>query len=88
MVEWKMIESAPKDGTEIDLWAVSVGGAKPFRVPDCAWKKIADKPEWVSRGERGWESLASLHLRATHWMPLPAPPFSEGGKLAIGEEGA
>lgn len=74
MSDWRTIDSAPKDGTEMDLWVISTGGAKPFRVPDCAWKTVAGKAQWVSRGERGWEALSEAYLRPTHWQPLPAPP--------------
>jgi len=78
--KWLPIESAPKDGTIIDLWA------NGNRRTDCYWGKPdhscgeagsycdsdwhSDEPGWVDGcfGE-------FLHVQdATHWMPLPAAP--------------
>lgn len=76
MGQWQPIESAPKDGThilvvrageneiEITEWCTQ----EHFRwehVKDDLWRKIPEKPYefWNGNGHR-----------ATHWMPLPAPP--------------
>jgi len=79
MAEWQPIETAPKDGTEIDLW-VSVG----VRVADCRWGKPSganwgdrygcdqDLPaQWVTR--HGF-ALDRRNGPPTHWMPHPTPP--------------
>lgn len=83
MSEWQPIETAPRD-QEIDLWLVPKDGARPLRAPDCAWRLVDGRHQWVSRGDRGWEPLAGLGA-ITHWMPLPAPPSTPNTNL--GEQG-
>lgn len=77
MADWQPIETAPKDGSVIDLWADAWGG--PRRYPNCRWR--AD--EWLDDYERCWEqeyseAMGAYHARyefePTHWMPLPPPP--------------
>lgn len=63
--EWMTIESAPKDGTAI----LVCGGLMP--EPFVA--------EWDDR-QQYWKSTACIEQYygsrdATHWMPLPDPPF-------------
>lgn len=60
-MEWQPIESAPKDGTVVDLW---VDGG---READCRWRGGA----WVTVEDGCVWSVAS---DPTHWMPLPQPP--------------
>jgi len=68
-MEWKPIDSAPKDGTKVDLWILHEFSGSSFRVPDCYW--INNR--WVQTGiplNRG--------ERPTHWsLPLPPPPKEE-----------
>ena len=67
-MNWQPIETAPKDGTLVDLFTTR------GRVPDCKWDKggkcwvewslgIFDRMEWCEVGSM-----------ATHWMPPPPPP--------------
>jgi len=67
---WQPIETAPKDGSEIDLWA------NGRRRANCRWGvfrwhngKPQDEPCWgpYMMGEEG-------PLQPTHWQPLPTPP--------------
>lgn len=70
MSTWLPIETAPRDGTLIDLW---VDGR---RLPDCKW--------WTSDFEDDWSEWRQQYAEAdsffpisgdpTHWMPRPAPP--------------
>ena len=63
---WQPIETAPKDGTEIDLWR---DGERW-----CNW--------WWSKGHKAWIRKHSYPIvtsvmsdpQPTHWMPLPAAP--------------
>lgn len=71
--EWQPIETAPKDGTEIDLWTADGSWG---RIPDCKWRGKGEDACWYTRGDRGWDPVGGFVL--THWMPLPAPP--ESGK--------
>lgn len=59
---WQPIESAPKDGTIIDLWARGLTGMR--RVADCQVRN----GEWYCRAH------FDIVRHATHWMPLPDPP--------------
>lgn len=71
--QWRPIESAPKDGTLIDLWAkcwTSHNDKWMYqRFPNCYWcdHKFIDnaKPEWVNLNKEWFP---------THWMPIPEPP--------------
>jgi hypothetical protein len=77
MSAWQPIETAPKDGTRVDLWAKAWS---PFddtfhhqRCANCYWVKqdtIGNSPaHWVHL-DSGWFP--------THWMPLPDPPSGKG----------
>jgi hypothetical protein len=71
-LQWQPIETAPKDGTAIDLW--SVGG---FRYPSAAWDFIPPVNGW------GWTDTnhhgsVEEYGPFSHWLPLPPPPAQEG----------
>lgn len=73
MSDWKPIETAPKDGTIVDLWT-RIGE----RWTDCHWN--VDKGDWLrwgldSWGGNGWQRIVDP---LTHWMPLPPPPTAIG----------
>ena len=84
-MDWQPIETAPKDGTQIDVWA------KGYRIPDVKW----GTPPHVCYGgycdscptRECWYDANGLALdedsgeEPTHWMPLPPPPA-----LAEGEQ--
>lgn len=75
---WRPIATAPKDGTHVDLYEVSIFGGK--RYPDCLY--ICD----------GWSEYAEGHYRRvsgtiTHWMPVPAKPGEIAKQAPIGEAG-
>ena len=67
-VQWRPIETAPKDGTVIDLW----DGKYMHRVTNVRWghQRWQDgKPV----GEKEW-GLITHDGKPTHWMPLPKRP--------------
>ena len=84
---WQPIETAPKDGTEIDLWMVDEDG-HGFRIPDAFW--VTNEPYrdgWMAAnqgydGDSGWAEVPrytnkrgkEIWTLATHWMPKPEPP--------------
>lgn len=71
---WRLIKSAPCDGTLVDLWADGVG-----RIPNAQWRD----EDWVTvaRWQRdnktkkfipfytGWSGY-----EPSHWMPIPKGP--------------
>lgn len=60
---WRPIETAPKDGTIIDLFNGAV------RVPNCKFNVQRNVWIWAHDGTKtGLE-------HPTHWMPLPEPPI-------------
>lgn len=74
---WQTMDSAPRDGTEVDLWIDHVGGAQ-HRQPACHFHC----EEWLYWGgdpEIGWLNAEELDsgVVATHWRPLPPPPAEE-----------
>lgn len=67
MSEWQPIETAPKDGTIIDLWVVELDcDDSGFRFADAYWLEGA----WVD----DFEEVDEAACRITHWMPRPEPP--------------
>jgi hypothetical protein len=73
VADWQPIETAPKDGTLIDLW---VNGE---RLPDCFWHA----PEWCDPDERRWhqkyaetspDCSFAVDGSPSHWMPRPVAP--------------
>jgi Lar family restriction alleviation protein len=79
---WQPIETAPKDGT----WFViclpgkryEVGRFYPAKWTDYVPSEIDGLFRQQERVIHEWGEFNNFH-RATHWMPLPAPPATEGG---------
>jgi len=84
-MEWLPIETAPRDGTVVDLWIKTEYGN--FRITDCKW----GNSDWNHSGTGQWifeaRDESETHRDAwhdvfyvygdgsvTHWMPLPEPP--------------
>lgn len=67
-MQWQPIETAPKDGSEVDLWTAN------GRVPDAKWN--AKRSRWEEWGLGGFEQMTwvDVDYPPTHWMPLPNPP--------------
>jgi hypothetical protein len=66
-VSWKPIETAPKDGGKVDLWAKlwnpKTDDFYRCRFTDCYWSPV----------DHEWRGVPQ-EFRPTHWMPLPDPP--------------
>lgn len=63
---WEPIETAPKDGTKVDLWHPTKG-----RLENAFYQAQTYSPDvpW------GWSNPWWGRITgATHWMPLPLPP--------------
>ncbi len=58
MSGWLPIETAPRDGTTVLLWAAG------WRNPLTGWTYGADD----------WQDLRAAGSPPTHWQPLPPPP--------------
>lgn len=66
---WQPIETAPKDGTFIDLWH-----KEEFRFTDCRWfTNRSGLTAWhVQQGGRAYNAGPASEF--SHWMPRPKPP--------------
>lgn len=77
---WRSMESAPRDGTKIDLWTFwppsendpPKGGR---RIADAIWHESVR--DWYA-GNFYLHQYAAKPV-ATHWQPLPTPPASAKG---------
>lgn len=74
-MSWQPIETAPKDGTAVDVWC------NGCRYPDAEFRFEVEWDE--DGGEQGWcHNLSDYETvrwwlidpQPTHWMPLPEPP--------------
>lgn len=63
---WQVIETAPKDGTEILVYN------DDGEVYQASWK--IDRWRLASAGQHGCGCCGGDAEFPTHWMPLPAPP--------------
>lgn len=73
--EWQPIETAPRDGTSVDLWAKREKTSEWSRYTDCRW----GQPRWGTEpiGDKKWLGLNDQYsiVTPTHWRPLPKPPY-------------
>jgi hypothetical protein len=86
-MSWQPIETAPKDGTEIDVWHYchdpkwrpdSHGIASGWRHTNVKWCK-GNPPGWAEYNveEAEWIHLPDVMYTTSHWMPIPEPPEPE-----------
>lgn len=77
-LQWKPIETAPKDGTEILLCRATDTDGGIIEAAD--WGIFIQVAAWWS-GENDWIVFCSLpseprlHFMPTHWAELPANPL-------------
>ena len=66
---WLLIDTAPKDGTRVDLWCDDA------RYTDCYWKGGPKRGCWWAPNQDydGVDGVLCRH-GATHWRPIPTPP--------------
>jgi len=78
--EWKTIDSAPMDGTNVLLYIKSLYGTSWQAVGkwgDITPEKSGIYFSWVSPLGDGRQRVDSCTSHPTHWMPLPPPPKEE-----------
>ncbi len=83
VAQWQSIETAPRDGTNILVWADG------YQWPEVVRYEIYDDPiVEAEAGEKGYwrysEDLLAdiMHIdkdEISHWMPLPAAPAKQEG---------
>lgn len=87
---WQPIETAPRDGTVIDLWMVTEE-RKGFRVPDAYWvtnqsdgaRMVWKNGEWVvDRPKRdGWMAANQGYDGDDGWADVPKYTTVEGEEV-------
>ena len=88
-MKWQPIETAPKDGSPVDLWITAkADGRTSYRQTDCTWGKSGwwrpgDPDQWVHHDkdpDEPWRQC--LHdvaygfdgkYEVTHWMRVEPP---------------
>ena len=79
---WQPIETAPKDGTTIDVWRDGLRETVYWGLPPhhCGEMGSYCDSDWHNLKEKDWicatfgEFTGGEDDPFTHWMPLPAPP--------------
>lgn len=77
MSEWQPIETAPKDGTPILVWADAYGWRSVFARVNAAFYEGAWRMYGPILGEPTTQNKSRQWLgevQPTHWMPLPEGP--------------
>lgn len=69
---WEPIESAPKNGARIDLWAVHAETGDGYRVSDCWWHKAQEIWKTYNHNGAGYNLLKNK--TPTYWRKCPGPP--------------
>lgn len=71
--KWQPLDTAPLDGTLVDLWVRLKGGSFEKRVPECSWGWIR---KWNGEEYQGWIGLGHMHEERIPlaWRLLPSPP--------------
>jgi len=87
--KWQDISTAPRDGTQVDLWCTAMGGTISAggysRTPDC-W--FSAGRWWRYDEQHGDDQCRSEVCNVTHWMPLPAPPLQRERGAVAGRDGS
>jgi hypothetical protein len=80
-MEWQSIDTAPKDGTRVDLWLVKLStngrrGHDERRAPDCYWDRRQERwrSKWRTGDAHGEYPAVEKHYEPVAWMPSPPPP--------------
>ena len=91
MTDWRSIETAPKDGTEVLLRVERRAGVPGGLLVGhfmSGGHCIEDHPP-IDRGWYFWNgAIFDRAANPTHWMPLPAPPTESAVESAKATEGA
>ncbi|MGZ8907296.1 MAG: DUF551 domain-containing protein [Methylobacter sp.] len=71
-MKWQPIETAPRDGTLVDIWMSGQKAPDGYRQADCWF----DGKNWCHEFGREGPIEAGFYIGdiPTHWMPLPESP--------------
>ena len=73
---WQPIETAPRDGSTIDVW---LGDASESDIDFYCCPGTKRSPAWSYKQGRfrplgGLPTVVTTFVEPTHWMTLPEPP--------------
>jgi len=74
VIGWKMIETAPKDGTNIIAWPCLSGEGA---IQQVSWKIMKIKSRWEMACGR------KVPCSITHWHPMPKLPRRKNDKTIL-----
>ena len=71
--QWQPIETAPRDGTMVDLWGINhlsydKHSSRKVNV------KFGPVRDWMGIERDDWQHGRGEDYEPTHWMPIPASP--------------
>lgn len=71
--QWQPIETAPRDGTPVDLWGINhlSYDKHNFRMVNVKFGPVKD---WMGIERDDWQHGRGEDYEPTHWMPITAPP--------------
>ena len=79
-MQWQPIETAPKDGTEIDLWVSGYKG-RIHRKPSCKWGTAYGDTGWLYFGRDPTESHSDtwqeIEADIVGWTAIPTGPTQD-----------
>ena len=81
--EWQPIDTAPRDGTPVDLWGVNHLHPRKTgrRATDVTWGRVRD---WLGNERDDWQHGQGDDFEPTHWCPVPAAPLSSLRPAEVG----
>lgn len=74
MSEWRLIEIAPKDGTDVLLYVPEVRRIMAASYKASITTGYFDNGSWHLCETGGYAEDDEIYPTPTHWMPLPEPP--------------
>ena len=83
MSGWKPIASAPKDGTEILVYAPWLADDGERNITTVFW----DGSDWYLCQLGGHAESSEPDGRPTHWMSLPSPPGQSRTRIRSAKHG-
>ena len=71
--QWHHMETAPRDGTPVDLWVINhlSYDKHSSRMVNVKFGPVQD---WMGIERDDWQHGRGEDCEPTHWMPIPAPP--------------
>lgn len=84
--EWRLIETAPKDGSDVLIWSADGGHyVASWHWETTGYDYTVKPPRLIYSTERGRWHDGEWEHHPTHWMSLPAAPAAARPEAKEGE---